>query len=104
MRSRLGKAARQGWSPHAIMRFPNESSCLVSFKVHCSGSAGSDCLFGAARPRAIPASRSSGRASSSTSGWPTGVSREEAQKDIETIAREVLANPVIEEYPFEFFD
>jgi len=30
-----------------------------------------------------------------------GVSREQAQKDVETIAREVLANPVIEEYRVE---
>ena len=30
-----------------------------------------------------------------------GVSREQAQKDIETIAHEVLANPVIEEYRVE---
>lgn len=33
-----------------------------------------------------------------------GVSREQAQKDIETIAHEVLANPVIEEYQIEFLD
>jgi phosphoribosylformylglycinamidine synthase len=33
-----------------------------------------------------------------------GVSREQAQKDIETIAHEVLANPVIEEYRVEFLD
>jgi phosphoribosylformylglycinamidine synthase len=32
------------------------------------------------------------------------VSREQAQKDIETIAHEVLANPVIEEYRVEFLD
>lgn len=31
-----------------------------------------------------------------------GVSREQAQKDIETIAHEVLANPVIEEFRVEF--
>jgi phosphoribosylformylglycinamidine synthase PurS subunit len=31
-----------------------------------------------------------------------GVSRDQAQKDIETIAHEVLANPVIEEYRVEF--
>ena len=31
-----------------------------------------------------------------------GVSREQAQKDVETIAHEVLANPVIEEYRVEF--
>jgi len=30
-----------------------------------------------------------------------GVSREQAQQDVETIAREVLANPVIEEYQVE---
>ena len=33
-----------------------------------------------------------------------GVSREQAQKDIETIAHEVLANPVIEEYRVEILD
>jgi len=33
-----------------------------------------------------------------------GVSREQAQKDVETIAHEVLANPVIEEYRVEFLD
>jgi phosphoribosylformylglycinamidine synthase len=33
-----------------------------------------------------------------------GVSREQAQKDVETIAHEVLANPVIEEYRVEFQD
>jgi phosphoribosylformylglycinamidine synthase len=33
-----------------------------------------------------------------------GVSREQAQKDIETIAHEVLANPVIEEYRLELVD
>jgi phosphoribosylformylglycinamidine synthase len=33
-----------------------------------------------------------------------GVSREQAQKDIETIAHEVLANPVIEEYRVELAD
>jgi phosphoribosylformylglycinamidine synthase subunit PurS len=33
-----------------------------------------------------------------------GVTREQAQNDIDTIAREVLANPVIEEYSVEFLD
>jgi len=33
-----------------------------------------------------------------------GVSREQAQKDVETIAHEVLANPVIEEYRVELLD
>jgi phosphoribosylformylglycinamidine synthase PurS subunit len=33
-----------------------------------------------------------------------GASREQAQKDIDTIAREVLTNPVIEEYCIEFLD
>jgi len=33
-----------------------------------------------------------------------GVTREQAQKDIETIAHEVLANPVIEEYRVELLD
>jgi phosphoribosylformylglycinamidine synthase subunit PurS len=33
-----------------------------------------------------------------------GVSREQAQKDVETIAHEVLANPVIEEYRVEIMD
>jgi len=33
-----------------------------------------------------------------------GVSRDQAQKDIETIAHEVLANPVIEEYRVELAD
>lgn len=31
-----------------------------------------------------------------------GISREQAQKDIETIAHDVLTNPVIEEYRVEF--
>jgi phosphoribosylformylglycinamidine synthase len=30
--------------------------------------------------------------------------REQARKDVETIAHEVLANPVIEEYQVEFLD
>jgi phosphoribosylformylglycinamidine synthase subunit PurS len=33
-----------------------------------------------------------------------GVTREQAQKDIETIAQDVLANPVIEEYRVELLD
>ena len=33
-----------------------------------------------------------------------GASRDQAQKDIETIAHEVLANPVIEEYRVEILD
>ncbi len=33
-----------------------------------------------------------------------GITREQAQKDIETIAHDVLANPVIEEYRVEFID
>jgi phosphoribosylformylglycinamidine synthase PurS subunit len=33
-----------------------------------------------------------------------GVTREQAQKDMETIAHEVLANPVIEEYRVELLD
>ena len=33
-----------------------------------------------------------------------GASREQAQKDIDTIARDVLTNPVIEEYLIEFLD
>ena len=37
-------------------------------------------------------------------GIAEGVSREQAQKDIETIAHDVLANPVIEEYRVEFLD
>jgi phosphoribosylformylglycinamidine synthase len=32
------------------------------------------------------------------------VTREQAQKDIDTIAHEVLANPVIEEFRVEFLD
>lgn len=33
-----------------------------------------------------------------------GVSREEAEKQVERIAREVLANPVIEQFRFEIVD
>jgi len=33
-----------------------------------------------------------------------GVTREQARKDIETIARDVLANPVIEDYRIELLD
>jgi phosphoribosylformylglycinamidine synthase len=33
-----------------------------------------------------------------------GVSRDQAKKDIETIAHDVLANPVIEEYRVEFLE
>jgi phosphoribosylformylglycinamidine synthase PurS subunit len=33
-----------------------------------------------------------------------GVPREQAEKDMETIAHEVLANPVIEEYRVQFLD
>ena len=33
-----------------------------------------------------------------------GTSREQVRKDIETIAHEVLANPVIEEFRVEFLD
>ena len=33
-----------------------------------------------------------------------GVTREQARKDIDTIAHEVLANPVIEEYRVELLD
>jgi phosphoribosylformylglycinamidine synthase subunit PurS len=33
-----------------------------------------------------------------------GVTREQAQKEIETIAHDVLANPVIEEYRVEILD
>jgi phosphoribosylformylglycinamidine synthase PurS subunit len=33
-----------------------------------------------------------------------GVTREQAMKDLETIAHEVLANPVIEEYRVELLD
>ncbi|MDR3698034.1 MAG: phosphoribosylformylglycinamidine synthase subunit PurS [Candidatus Sulfopaludibacter sp.] len=33
-----------------------------------------------------------------------GVTREQAQREIETIAHEVLANPVIEEYQVELLD
>ena len=33
-----------------------------------------------------------------------GTTREEAQKEIETIAHDVLANPVIEEYRVELLD
>ena len=41
------------------------------------------------------------RVSSSKSRFADGVTREQARKDIETIAHEVLANPVIEEYRIE---
>lgn len=33
-----------------------------------------------------------------------GVTREQAQKDVEAIAHDVLANPVIEEYRVEILD
>jgi phosphoribosylformylglycinamidine synthase len=33
-----------------------------------------------------------------------GVTREQALKDLETVAHEVLANPVIEEYQVELLD
>jgi phosphoribosylformylglycinamidine synthase len=34
----------------------------------------------------------------------SGTTREQAHKDIEVIARDVLTNPVIEEYRVEFLD
>jgi phosphoribosylformylglycinamidine synthase PurS subunit len=37
-------------------------------------------------------------------GIADGVTREQALKDLETIAHEVLANPVIEEYRVELLD
>jgi phosphoribosylformylglycinamidine synthase len=37
-------------------------------------------------------------------GIAAGVTVEQARKDIETIAQEVLANPVIEEYRIEIID
>jgi phosphoribosylformylglycinamidine synthase subunit PurS len=37
-------------------------------------------------------------------GIADGVAREQALKDLETIAHEVLANPVIEEYRVELLD
>jgi len=37
-------------------------------------------------------------------GIADGVAREQALKDLETIAHEVLANPVIEEYLVELLD
>lgn len=37
-------------------------------------------------------------------GIAAGVSREQAQRDVEAIAHDVLANPVIEEYRVEFLD
>jgi phosphoribosylformylglycinamidine synthase subunit PurS len=37
-------------------------------------------------------------------GIAAGVSREQAQQDIEAIAHDVLANPVIEEYRVEFLE
>jgi phosphoribosylformylglycinamidine synthase len=37
-------------------------------------------------------------------GIAAGVTTEQARKDIETIAHEVLANPVIEEYRIEIID
>ena len=33
-----------------------------------------------------------------------GIDREQARKDLDTIAHEVLANPVIEEYQVELWD
>jgi phosphoribosylformylglycinamidine synthase len=33
-----------------------------------------------------------------------GTSREQARRDVETVAQEVLANPVIEEYRVELLD
>src|ERR1700722_12244083 len=33
-----------------------------------------------------------------------GTDREQARKDVETVAQEVLANPVIEEFQVEFID
>jgi phosphoribosylformylglycinamidine synthase len=33
-----------------------------------------------------------------------GIGLEQARKDVDTIARDVLANPVIEEYRVEFLD
>jgi phosphoribosylformylglycinamidine synthase subunit PurS len=37
-------------------------------------------------------------------GIAEGVTREQAQKDVEAIAQDVLANPVIEEYRVEILD
>ena len=36
--------------------------------------------------------------------WPRVSAPEQARKDIEAIAHEVLANPVIEDYGVEFVD
>jgi phosphoribosylformylglycinamidine synthase PurS subunit len=37
-------------------------------------------------------------------GIDSGTTREQAQKDMDAIARDVLTNPVIEEYRIEFLD
>ena len=50
-----------------------------------------------------PPSPRCGRASSSTSRSPRHRSRA-GQREIETVAHDVLANPVIEDYRVEFLD
>jgi phosphoribosylformylglycinamidine synthase subunit PurS len=37
-------------------------------------------------------------------GLADGITREQAQKDVDAIAHDVLANPVIEEYSVEILD
>ena len=90
--------------PPCDNRGSHESSRFCFPEIHGARSAGSDGPLGAERARAITPSRTCARASSSTSVIADGVTREQARKDVETIAHEVLANPVIEEYRVEILD
>ena len=45
-----------------------------------------------------------GRENFSTSKSRPGAAREQAQREMDQIARDVLANPVIEDYRVEFLD
>jgi phosphoribosylformylglycinamidine synthase len=88
---------------HAIIEIPMKARVFVSLKstvLDPQGQAVCSALHGQGYP-AVADVRQGKFFDIALAG---GITREQAQKDVETIAHEVLANPVIEEYRIEILD
>jgi len=85
-----------------MLYWDHESTCLGNAKAHRARSAGTN---HSTRPSGLGYSQVADVRQGkffvlNLNGW----SRDEAQKQLARISKEVLANPVIEEYRFEIVD
>src|SRR5262245_32899165 len=88
---------------HAIIGFPMKARVFVSFKSTVLDPQGQT-ICSALHGLGYPAIATVRQGKFFDISIAENVTREQAEKDMETIAHEVLANPVIEEYRVQFLD